>query len=229
MYIPLVRLTETSLIVGNREFSLLRNYISDNSDYSSTAELVDLHGAPIEYLDTSLSSSASKSYKVDLRSNLPIPKGKVTLGKRSSIVNGGLRSDFSRDPKLLRLLEYNQLKKLNLLEIRITVLTAVTTHSAASGFRVLNLLKARNSANSNVNHLYMTDSGVGYIAIPADSLGTALTELSVSATNGTLSSTLANNIATSNTECYVEIYEANGSNTNPITDGEVFIALDLLV
>tara|TARA_Y100000592_G_scaffold19371_2_gene29732 strand:- start:43778 stop:45469 length:1692 start_codon:yes stop_codon:yes gene_type:complete len=229
MYIPLARLTETSLIVGNREFSLLRNYISNNSDYSSSQELFDLHGAPIEYLDTSLSSAASKSYKVDLRSELPIPKGKVTLGKRSTIVGGVLKCDFSRDAELLRLLEFSQGLALNILEIRIVVLTAITTASSASGFRVQNLLKARNSSNSTLNHLFMADSGVDYVAIPGDSLGTVLNELSLSSTGGTLSSTLANTIATRNTECYVNIFEDSGSGSNAITGGEVYVELDLLV
>jgi len=233
MYIPLARLTETSLIIGNREFSLVRNYISNNSSYSSSPELVDLHGAPIEYFDTSLSNFASKSYKADLRSELPIPKGKITLGKRSSIVEGALQCDFSRDPKLLRLLEFNRLATLNLLEIRVTVLTEVTTNSPASGFRVSNQLITKNSSNTTVNYLYFGQLVMGFpvnnVDIPSDSLSSKFNEVSITSTLGVLSGTLTNSLKTRNTDCVVEIYEDSGAENNAITDGEVYVELDLLV
>ena len=226
MYIQLARLTETSLIVGHREFSLLRNYISNNSAYSSTSELNNIHGAPIEDYDTN-GVDASKSYKVDLRSELPIPKGKVTLGKRSTIVADKLRCDFSRDPQLLRLLEFNRGSTLNLLEIRVTVLTQVTTASSPASFRVGNYVKAKNNSNTVVNNLFFGDTNsVSYVTIPSDSLTTALNEISVTSVLGTAFNVLSSALVTSKTDCVIEISETGGI---VIDTGEVYVELDLLI
>ena len=79
MYIPLIRLLETELLVGDRSFSLIRDKVQDgNTAADDTAGLANFYGAPIEYLDPN-TAVGTKS----LVFNLLFPMGINTLpGKR---------------------------------------------------------------------------------------------------------------------------------------------------
>jgi hypothetical protein len=79
MYIPLIRLLETELLVGDKSFSLIRDIVQDgNTAAEDTFGLANFYGAPIEFLDQS-TTPGTKS----LVFNLLLPKGVNTLpGKR---------------------------------------------------------------------------------------------------------------------------------------------------
>lgn len=91
-YIPLVRLTESSLEVGDRAFSLVNNYAIG----ANTVPLIDLHAPPIGALSL-VSDVGIKTHKVDIIDPEPplssglytvrLPKPAVAGGKLTSTLN----------------------------------------------------------------------------------------------------------------------------------------------
>ena len=95
-YIPLVRLTETELIVGGRHINLVRNYVKPQSNSNTVGELVDLHGAPIEWIDPAFIEE-SKYVDIPLLNPALPPKQKITVRGLVPKVGDKLTGAFGRD------------------------------------------------------------------------------------------------------------------------------------
>lgn len=71
-YVPIIRLTETTLEVGDKSISLIANY----DELNSQVQLLDLHGAPISGIPT---TDSTKDLEVDLLDKEP----PLSLGKHT--------------------------------------------------------------------------------------------------------------------------------------------------
>jgi hypothetical protein len=99
-YIPLVRLTESSLEVGDRAFSLVNNYAIG----ANTVPLIDLHAPPIGALSL-VSDVGIKTHKVDIIDpEPPLSSGLYTVRlPKPAVVGGKLTSTLNNTNSLLLL------------------------------------------------------------------------------------------------------------------------------
>ena len=98
MYIPIIRLTETTMEVGDKSFSLIRNYVQDGSSTDvGVIGTEDTYGAPIEYQDPSMTVGTKAVYY-----NLLTPKPSRSSryysieGVFSTVLAGKITANFSR-------------------------------------------------------------------------------------------------------------------------------------
>ena len=98
IHIPLVRLTETTLEVGDKSFSLIRNYVQDGSSTDvGVIGTEDTYGAPIEYQDPGM-TVGTKAVHYNLLTPKPSRSSRYYSieGVFSTISSGRITANFSR-------------------------------------------------------------------------------------------------------------------------------------
>lgn len=228
MYLPLARLTETTMEIGDRSFSLIRESAQDGAAIDNVFNIPDFHGAPIEYQHSAW-AEGTKGLVFNLISNsIEGIKGQISIRGIFSPSSNVFSADFSRTEQyqsFIRNLTNGSVVYFQKATFKVIDSIATTSSPSALVFTAANAFRNSSSTLLPSGELIITKTisdkdyrsyGSEVELVPS---GPATAE---SFTKGTLSS----NVPTNKSTCIATIAATGGGN---ITAGSVAITLDFFV
>ena len=228
-YIPLIRLTETSILVGDKEIDLRRIYLQDNLAQATSYELTDLYGAPIEAIEASW-LEATKSHEVNLSLPNKLPDHKVTIRGHALYESStnSIKLDLSRDPTFLAMIYKNRGNTLMLAESRLTCIADISSAGALVDLDIICYVLVKDN-NAISNKLYFTDSDVNPTVIPASALSSVGSKAILGRVHASAISSITLPQAFSFSECELIVKVTSTASNTPITGGSFNVEIDFMV
>ncbi len=227
-YIPLVRLTENSLLVGDRSIPLGIRQLPNG-------ETVNKHGDPIYGVPPEFSAEETTSYSINILTDSRVDqeyKGKHTI-RGTSIVDSSVSTftwlrvllDDTTSPELRFLKQNLQVgDKIRFLEVRVSVIEECV--SDAGNTNTMKLSARIQTPNNGLLYLN-THSNQPYIDIPANSLQLGNTLELLPDSQSTYTWTVQDSDSSTSIRFYSYVVE--GANGQEMISGKIYVEADLIV
>jgi hypothetical protein len=228
MYLPLVRLTETTMEVGDRSFSLVRGAAQDGAAADNVFNIPDFHGAPIEYQHSAW-TEGTKGLVHNLISNTKEGiKGQVSIQGIFSPSSNVFSADFSRTEQyqsFIRNLTSGSVVYFQKATFKVIDTIVTASSPSALVFTAVSTFRDHNSTFLSTGELAITETitDKNYRGYGSEiELVPSGPDAAESFTKGTQS----NDTPTNKSTCIATIAATGGGN---ITAGSVVVTLDFFV
>jgi hypothetical protein len=227
-YVPIIRLTETDIHVGDRKVSLTRTYLQGDTAEADSNELSPLFGSPIEDIESAWEED-TRTQEIDIAFPGELAKGKVTIHGRAELdaLDGSIKVDLSRDPRFLRMVYRNRNKSVTLSELRLTVVTVLTSSSALPSNMYV-YAKVGVKAQAVTYWMLLAADDITEIVVPTPALTEEGSSTVLTKSNVVASPTTTIPGAIELEESIFEVKVAR-SDAQALTGGSLFVELDFLV